>query len=59
MAPVQKAVGFMTEDCGLVHGSLTLGALFLDDAFEFKLSGLDLVSPLGDADNLVVVRRLA
>ena len=53
----QKAIGFMTEDCSLVHGSLTLGALFLDGAFEFKLSGLDLVSPLTEAECLPAVRR--
>jgi len=52
----QKAVAFLTEDCSLVHGAVALPSLYVDEAGEFKLSGLELVSPLTEADSLLVVR---
>jgi hypothetical protein len=52
----QRALAFLTEDGSVVHGSLTLGALYLDDAMDVKVGGLDLAGALADTDSLVVVR---
>lgn len=39
-----------------MHGAVALPSLYVDEAGEFKLSGLELVSPLTEADSLLVVR---
>jgi len=54
---LQKAITFLNEDASLVHGALTVGSVFLDDAGEFKLGGFEFVCGAKDEDNMIVVCR--
>lgn len=41
---VARAVHFLNTDCGLVHGNLTLDAVVVNRACDWKLAGLELLS---------------
>jgi SCY1-like protein 1 len=41
---IVRAVHFLNVDCGLVHGNVTLDAIVVNRACDWKLAGLELVS---------------
>ena len=43
---VATAVSFLSNDCSLVHGGVSMAAVFVTDRLDWKLGGLDLVSDL-------------
>lgn len=45
-----KALGFINNDCNLVHGCLSVNSLFVTKAGDWKLGGLDLISDLNDSE---------
>ena len=45
----QKAVSFLSNDCGLVHRNVCLSSVFVDWAGEWKLAGVEFMLPHGDA----------
>ena len=46
---VQKAIGFLNNDCGLVHRNVCLSSVFVDGAGEWKLAGVEFMVPHGDS----------
>ena len=42
----QKALSFLINDCNLIHNNVCMPALFVNKAGEWKLGGLDYVSPV-------------
>ena len=41
----QKAVGFLSKDCSLVHRNVCLSSVFVDSAGEWKLAGVEFMTP--------------
>ena len=45
----KKAIGFLNMDCGLVHRNICLSSVFVDEAGEWKLGGVEFMHPFGDS----------
>ena len=45
----QKAIGFLSTDCGLVHRNICLSSIFVDEAGEWKLGGVEFMHSFGDS----------
>ena len=45
----QKAIGFLSVDCGLVHRNICLSSLFVDGAGEWKLGGVEFMHQFNDS----------
>ena len=46
---LQKAVSFLSNDCGLVHHNVSLASIFVDVASEWKLGGVEFMTPFADS----------
>lgn len=46
---VQKALNFLSNDCGLVHRNVSLSSVFVDTAGEWKLGGVEFMVPFSDS----------
>lgn len=44
----QKSVSFLNNDCGLVHRNVCLSSVFVDEAGEWKLAGVEFMHSHGD-----------
>ena len=53
---LKKSISFLNEDANLVHGALSVGNIYLDDAGEFKLFGFEFLGSLKDDENVLFVR---
>ncbi|RKP10625.1 armadillo-type protein [Thamnocephalis sphaerospora] len=45
---IASMLNFLNQDCSLVHGNLRMSSVFVNDAGEWKLGGLELLSTLKD-----------
>ncbi|CAN0170105.1 unnamed protein product, partial [Discosporangium mesarthrocarpum] len=45
-----RALKFLHEDCKVAHCNLSLDSIFVTSGGDWKLGGLDLVSPLDGSD---------
>lgn len=45
---LQKSVSFLGNDCNLVHHNVCLSSVFVDEAGEWKLAGVEFMHPYGD-----------
>ena len=45
----QKALGFLSKDCSLVHRGICLSSVFVDGAGEWKLGGVEWMHAHGDS----------
>lgn len=45
----KKAIGFLNMDCGLVHRNICLSSVFVDEAGEWKLGGVEFMHTFGDS----------
>jgi SCY1-like protein 1 len=48
-------IKFLNEDCHLVHGNLRPSSIFVNDAGEWKLGGLELLCSVKEEQPLIVV----
>ena len=46
---LQKALNFLSNDCGLVHSNVNLSSVFVDVAGEWKLGGVEFMTPFSDS----------
>ena len=46
---VQKALNFLSNDCGLVHNNVNISSVFVDVAGEWKLGGVEFMTPFSDS----------
>ena len=47
--PLQKGLSFLSNDCGLVHNNVNLSSIFVDTAGEWKLGGVEFMTPFAES----------
>ena len=55
---LQKGLAFLVNDCGLIHNNVCMSSIFVDQAGEWKLGGVDYMYPVAGADNIPPVKIL-
>lgn len=48
LCPFQKSISFLNNDCSLVHHNVCLSAVYVDEAGEWKLAGVEFMHAHGD-----------
>ncbi|OZJ02856.1 hypothetical protein BZG36_03217 [Bifiguratus adelaidae] len=51
---VANAIKFLNDDCGAVHGNVKMSSIFTDQAGEWKLGGLELLSIMKEDSPIVL-----
>jgi SCY1-like protein 1 len=51
---VFRTLNFLNKDCNMVHGHLSRASIFVTEAGEWKLGGLELCSASADVDAAIV-----
>ncbi|XP_052275886.1 N-terminal kinase-like protein isoform X2 [Dreissena polymorpha] len=55
---VTKGLSFLVNDCGLIHNNICMSSVFVDQAGEWKLGGVDYMYPASGADSMPPVKIL-
>ncbi|XP_052769512.1 N-terminal kinase-like protein [Mya arenaria] len=55
---VTKGLAFLVNDCGLIHNNVCMSSIYVDQAGEWKLGGVDYMYPATGAENIPPVKIL-
>ena len=54
----QKGLSFLVNDCNLIHNNVCISSIFVDQAGEWKLGGVDYMYPATGQDSVPPVKIL-
>ena len=55
---LQKGLAFLVNDCNLIHNNVCMSSIFVDQAGEWKLAGVDYMYPAIGQDSVPPVKIL-
>ncbi|WAR19539.1 SCYL1-like protein [Mya arenaria] len=58
VTPLEKGLAFLVNDCGLIHNNVCMSSIYVDQAGEWKLGGVDYMYPATGAENIPPVKIL-
>ena len=54
----QKGLSFLVNDCNLIHNNVCMASIFVDQAGEWKLGGVDYMYPAQGPDSIPPIKIL-